>query len=255
MPELLPDATNQAEEVGSDYNNAMEFFSIYDTIQIGKLASGPSSYASYADFAAHQQHHFFNVRNYGEVGLAFTNRETKDQMSFVFQIQSIGLSFHGMLGRSNVSGIPDDDAGALAEMLFLKELPRHCGARLKVREDFKLLNTVELMPEGVGPFGLSFSQFGTQNAMTTATGGRAQLRNRFRYAKDTMINVPRGATFLLELELSDYARELFAQIPGPVNYAFAAEAGNNVKFGKLSTIRASIAGRRFVQQRNELHFG
>jgi len=258
MPEMLPEAepmTAQDSRVlkGNDYMNAVEFFAIYDQIQIGRAARGPSSFTSYANFAAQQQHHFFNVRNYGEVGLAFTNRETKDQMPFTFQIQSIGISFHAMIGKENLQEA-DNDASALSDMLFMKELPRHCGARLKVREDYKLLNTVELLPEGVGPFGLSFSPYPGQNAMTSASNGRSQLRNRFRYDKTTMINVPRGATFLLELELSDYARELFQNVPGPAQYLFT-RGQTSVDFPKLSTIRASIAGRRSVQQRNELHFG
>lgn len=255
MPELLPEAQSpnrQNTQIVSDYKNAMEFFAIYDTIQIGGAARGPSSYANYADFAAIQQHHFFNVRNYGEVGLAFTNRETKDQMPFAYQIQSIGISFHAMLGRTERSTGPTD-AAILEEMLFIKELPRHCGARLKIREDYKLLQTVELMPEGAGPFGISFNPTAYQGAMTSATQGRSQLRNRFLYDEGTMINVPRGATFLLELELSDYVRNLIAAFSGPPSYEFLLDQGL-VTVPKLSTIRASIAGRRFVQQRNELHF-
>lgn len=134
------------------------------------------------------------------------------------------------------------------------------GLRLRVRQDEKLLHTCYLAPEGVGPYGIVGGIGGFQDGMaanpaslTSLTQGQPFLDNRWKFPSP--IGIPRGATFSVEIELSEYGRDLLSILCGPEEYNFNCGGQDSKQIGACSTIRCSLIGKRGVQQRNELHYG
>jgi hypothetical protein len=241
------------------YQNVREGWALYDTILIGKGQAdrGPGWFNTYTDFGSRQRHSFFNVRNQGEVGLAYNNLETKDQMPYVFHLYSIGISYSAAIGIPYpLQGtVTEAQYNGVSDALFIKELPAHVGLRLRVRQDEKLLHTCYLAPEGAGVYGnLVVNQPGGANTQsyTSATQGEPLLGNRWRFP--TPIAIPRGATYNVEIELSEYGQEMLEAICGPGSYVFECEEGEPVILGACSVVRCSLMGKREVQQRGELHY-
>lgn len=240
---------------GPNYKNITEAWPIYDTIVIDQDTMKPEWFQSYVHFASQQNHSFFNVRNRGEVGDAYTNMETKDQMPFVYHIYSIGLQFIAPPGHPEPEGVSEQaDDNFLVDLLWCSFIQNHVGLKLRVREDEKLLSNGMLLPPGSGPstFGNFSSNSTTMYSVTTGiTPGMPTLSNRFNFPRP--IEVPRGATFSVEMILSQYAQVLCNAMPGPTAYNFDYGQGQ-VEVNKQALIRCSLFGKRAVQQRGELHY-
>ena len=242
-----------AEEV-TNYQNAVEAWPLYDTVQIGKGLISPVGYASYADLP--QKIPFFNVRTEGEVGSAMCNLESKDSLAFGYRLHSVGLMF-----RPPTAIIPkryESNAGsnAAVPLLFAQDIPQRCALRLQIRQDDKLLANAYLAPEGTGPYGFGLAlgidpilgpSFAWSNNVTT---GEPMLSNRWTF-KEPLI-MPRGCTFRAYLEIDDYGKSLLAGFSGPSAYEFTNETGQFTVPAR-ALIRVSLIGKREVQQRNALH--
>jgi len=248
----------QSREVQKRYDNAVEAYAIYDVAQIGEDVEGVAGYSSYSALAGPAKIPFFNVRNQGEVGLAYNNLDTKDSMPFVFHCYTLGVAFAAP--TQVVESVGPDGSGqnnATANAQFVQAIPYHCGLRLKIRQDEKLLHTVHFAPEGAGPYGMAFGldisqgPAGLDNVLglTSQTQGEPLLTNRWPFPKG--ISIPRGATYTVELEFSEHAKRMLNAMPGPGNYRFRTEQGETL-VPAHSLIRVSMFGAREVQQRNEL---
>lgn len=245
-----------------EFENAVEGWALYDTILVckGLGNKAPGWFNSYAEVSQRNKLPFFNVRNQGETSLAYNNLETKDQMPYAFSLMSIGVSFEAPAQSEHVTASdPEAPAGprlgnASEDILFVKEIPRHVGLRLRVRQDDKLLHTVQLAPEGAGIYGV-LQGAGGSGTITGATNGMPQLGNRWTFP--TPIGIPRGATYSVELELSEYARTVLGAMCGPTKWTWDCDgAGTDlVEVPACASIRVSMVGVREVQQRNALHFG
>jgi len=166
---------------------------------------------------------FFNVRNSGEVGIPYTNLETKDQMPFVYRASSIGVHFSAPLGIGEKwfpgESYPVGWANPLSHALFVQEIPRHVAIRFKVMQDEKLISNVLLTPAGIGMHGIAgVAAIAANNVaftgITSGQHGQPFLGNRYPF-KEGPIEIPRGATFSAELEFSEYARQLLVNMKGP----------------------------------------
>lgn len=255
--------------------NVAEACAVYDTVQIRRDIPRDSNigFPSYAALGAKGKIPFFNVRNSGEVGHAMTNLETKDQWPYAMDVYSLGVRFsapHGVLERFALpsQGAPEGlgSSNPMVHALFVQEIPLFAGLRWKVMQDEKLLHTAYLAPEGSGPFGIvgppavgfGFGEGGggVQGLMTAQTQGQPQLSNRWKFP--IPIGVPRGATCALEIEFTDYARTLLANMVGPGLYQMNADPLSqtpppNVDVPACATIRVSLIGKRYVQQRGMIH--
>lgn len=244
------------ENMVPEYQNVTEAWEIHDTILIGPVAVNeeqkPGWFGSYATFGAQKVHSFFNVRNRGEVGLAYANLQTKDQIPYVFHIYSIGLNFVAPPGAPEES-LETPQRNEITDILFAQTIQNHVGVRLIVREDEKLLNNGMLTPEGAGTFGspLAFGPSTNTLSNTAVTPGNPQLGNRFPFP--TPIAIPRGATFSVEIELSSYAQQLLTAVPGPTLYTFD-NGQTTTTVPKKAIVRCSLIGKRAVQQRGALHY-
>lgn len=256
-----------AEEAAAaaQFTNAVEFFPIYDTVQIREeLTKGENKiygFTSYAQLAAKQKVPFFNVRNSGEVGIPYTNLETKDQMPYVYRATSIGVHFSAPLGIPEQwfqgETLPIGWANPLSHALFVQEIPRHVAIRFKVMQDEKLIANTLLTPAGVGMHGVAGLAGIAQGniaftGVTSGQHGQPFLGNRYPF-KEGDIEIPRGATFSAELEFSEYARALLTQMKGPGLFEFADDPNQPKTVPSCATIQVSLFGKREVQQRNALH--
>lgn len=250
-----------SRKVDKNFNNAVESYAIYDSVQIrGSLGSDAvAGYSSYAALAARSKIPFFNVRNQGEVGLAYNNLDTKDQMAFAFHCYSIGLSFSAPVQCVTPAGALGGSHNPTASAQFVQAMPYHTGLRFKVQQDEKLLHTAHFAPEGAGPYGVALGTDFTGGVVGTAgtasitsqTSGQPLLTNRWPFPKP--ISIPRGATYSVELEFSEFGKELLGALPGPANMIFGSEGDLKTVQG-CALIRCSLFGAREVQQRNELHY-
>jgi len=242
-----------------EYVNAKERFEVHDSIMIGNtksIAGKPGWYDSFSSFAASQKHSLFKQRAISDVGLAYNNMDTRDQMPFAFELTSIGISFAAPLGITGEEFDPVTPANDnnLIGPIWCNDVPRLIGFRLKVRQDEKLLHCCELAPEGAGSVGAMgvAAGGGALNVMTNITQSEPDLDNRWPFPEP--IGIPRAASFSVELELSSYCVEMLRTWPQLNDYYFGP-IEQQVRVPSVASIRCSLIGNRFVQQRNELHYG
>lgn len=248
----------QIDPKSPDYRNVTEYYELHDTVCIGLKSSPdveervPGWFPSYNAFGQKATHTFFNVRNIGEAQLAYNNLDTKDQMPFVFHVYSIGLNFIAPPGLPEPE-VAEANFNPVAHVLFAQTIQNHVGVKLKIREDEKLKNNGMLCPEGAGTYGNAVSFGGGVNTLsvTAVTPGMPNLQNRFPFPDP--IEVPRGATYSVEVELSKYAQDLLTALPGPSFYGFDNGSGP-VAIPARAMVRCSLIGKRAVQQRGELHY-
>ncbi len=238
--------------------NVREAISLTDTIQIGPKTTQPAGYGSYRELATLEEIPFFTIRNRTEVGLAYTNKDSKDSLAFPLWIKDIGIHFHAMTPYHSlpvVEGVtpPADTAEFNAGRLFESEIPYHCGFILKVKEDERLAHTVEYAPPGSGAFG--YTAGASPERIQSFNMGYPDLRDRFAFREE--ITVPRNAVVSVVLKLSPYAKELLANMPGPASdlpLCDTADPPGKVLVRRISIIRVTLNGSREVQQRGEYHY-
>lgn len=238
--------------------NVREAISLTDTILIGPKTAQPAGYGTYRELANLEEIPFFTIRNRTEVGLAYTNKDSKDSLPFPLRIKDVGIHFHAMPPYHSlpvVEGVtpPVDTADFNAGRLFESEIPYHTGFVLKVKEDERLAHTVEYAPPGSGSFG--YTAGAAPERIQSFNMGWPSLPNRFAFREE--IDVPRNAVVSVVLKLSPYAKELLAAMPGPFSdlaLCDTADPPGKLLVRRLSLIRVTLNGSREVQQRGEYHY-
>ena len=239
------------------FENAREAWPLYDTMQIGYGVSSPDGVASYAALGQLEEIPFFTVRNRSEVGLAYTNKESKDSTPFVYYLHSIGVEFRSSGNYNEASEVPTViEIGAMnSNRVFEQIMPYHVGMILRVREDEKLASTVEFAPPGMGLNG--WTAGAVPNLYQSANQGWPSMGNRFQFPDP--IAIPRSTVVSVSLKLSKYAKTLCAHMLGPqageitlVDDPDNPQAGYGVPANAL--IRVTLNGFRDVQQRGALHY-
>jgi len=241
--------------------NVRENFPLYDTIAIrSDIPSGSNE--GFASFAALSQQNvipFFTTRNRSEYGTAVTNKDTKDALSFAYDIYSIGVEFFTPQNpiEERAAGTPPtftDIQWAIQALpsLFDDVIRRHTAFILRVREDDKLVAVADLLPSGYGVVG---GWHAPGNSPIVGHGqGWPHLDNRFGYKEP--IKVPRNCVIRVDCEFDNWARKALAALPMFRNYylgPFNPDTGVGVEFAAAASIRVSLMGKREVQQRGELH--
>jgi hypothetical protein len=241
------------------FMNAIEPWAIYDTIQIREdLPKEKWGYPSYATLGAARRWGFFDQRKASEVGIAYTNRDSNEALEFAFEIFSMGVRFVAPEGKvEEVFAGPLGPDNPKINMIFSRMIMEHVGFRLKVSQDEKLIHSCYLAPDGLGPGNVSV--LGTNAALSiydvgsySNTNGDPHPSGRWKFP--TPLEMPRGVTFKIEMEPSDYCAELLQAMWGPSGYTFSDPDGPDVSVASCALIRVDLFGRRGVQRRNSLHF-
>lgn len=245
------------EATGRQFENAREAWPLYDTLQIHQDMTDPKGIPSYFALSQLEEIPFFTVRNRSEVGLAYTNKESKDATPFVYYLHSIGIECRSQGNFTELKETPtaEDIAAMNSARVFEQIIPYHIGAILKVREDEKLATTVEFAPAGMGLY--SYTAGAVPALVHASTIGWASLGNRFQFPDP--IAIPRNTVLAVTLKLSAYARYLLSHMVGPGAVIPlvddpTSEAPAELIVKANSLIRVTLNGFREVQQRGELHY-
>lgn len=244
------------EAVARPAVNVTEAWCLYDTLQIRKDAKDVEGYTTYRALSALEEVPFFTTRNRSEVGLAYTNKDSKEALPFAFHIYSLGVSF---VAAPPLAKLPEGEIPPTAEQIaewdsgriFEAIMFRHCGVTVKVREDERLAHTVELAPPGTGGF---FYTAGAAPSMVQAFNqGWPDLANRWKFPEP--IRVPRNTIVKADLRFSGYAKTVLNRMVGPGDMdLYNSETQAKIAVPRCSMIRVSLIGKREVQQRGELHY-
>lgn len=243
----MPDPKTMTEQEAFTYRER-EAAMIYDTFVISKNLADLSLNADkekYADLFVLDKIPFFTNQNHTRsiVGEAYAGQDVATLLQTGFDVFSLGIAF-----LPPCTATPDEVANpeeAISSHIFACELPKHCGAIFRVRENEKLV-----VPCLAAPSGMGFGGGGliTDNPdLTTFTGnvvGEPALRNRFIFPEPVLLKKDDYCS--LTITLTPYARALTAQMPGPGEYAFKGADGKpySVPIPKRAMILVSLMGRR-----------
>lgn len=252
----------------SQYANVVENWPLYDSIVIcqefyGSEANVPGWYTTFNLFGDRERHSFFKNRTAGIAGEAYCNLQSGDSLDFAYLIDSVGIEI--TCPPSNDSELSDVDGDGensasqdhILPQWWRADFPRHCGIQLKVQQDVRWEGPAMSAPSGVGAAldGMSFNQnavsiFGEIPYMLSqTTQGVPLLSNRQPFPEP--IGVPRTGTVELVLEIGPWARRILTNIYGPNQIYF--NGGTPAFIPSRYIIRASLFGRRLVQQRAQYH--
>lgn len=273
--------TQELRAAFKDPESVIEAASLYDTIILSRLFYGQEStvrgwFTTFAAMAASPDIRFFKVRTEGTAGLAYCNQQSADSMDFPFMAYTMGLTFFGP--ASNMIGdvtYHEDEGGpgpTTASNLdpsiphfWQFDLPRHAAIALKTNQDVRAEVAAYAAPPGYGPMGggaafeLPLPEHGAtllrQHAQINSFGtqGVPALTNRYKFP--VPIIIPKNATIEGMLYLSTYARDVLANLTGPLDYIF--QTGDttviNETFPMRFGVQMSLFGYRLVQQRGQYH--
>jgi len=254
---------------GIDYSNVRENWPLFDTVLVGLNArdeqTTPGWFTTLAAMGAANQLYFFNQRTRAD-GLAYCNLDTRDQMPYAFIIKSMGVRFFATYQTENPAIDPADVSWWLENQvphIFLADLPDHCSVRMQIQQDDVLKTNVPLCPSGYGPVGGGYGQASPNSQFAVAadksysaiTQSTAHITNRWKFP--TRIKVPRNAALSVELQFSEYGRQLLlAMVKQNTQDMFsghghAADVDHDSK--TFYGIQVSLIGQRLVQQRGAYH--
>lgn len=264
--QYIPEGT----PAGFNPQNVVETYPVYDTLLVGPFMADQHLghkyvplkwYESFAALALEEEWPFLDVRNISDVGLAYTNVESKDSFPWAFKAITIGVQFFTAYGAfPDIQAEPPFQAGDYgACQIWQVNLWEHVGLVFEVRDDQKLKTTVELTPSGTGPYGQSILGGTILGGGSTVGGtsciGEPVLANRWRFPD--WIDIPRGCKARILLKPSTYARYLLACMNGPYSWPMKSkdpQATEPILVDALVGVRVSLFGKREVQQRGELHY-
>jgi hypothetical protein len=252
---------NQALQVARPPMNAMEMWSLYDTVLIGNGMKdlGRKWYDTFAELGSENEVPFFNQRNRSTVGVPYNSFDSAEQISFGFECHSIGVEWYAPVISETQNGLSPAPASNSNPQMFM-ELLKHASFRLQVSQDEKLLINALGAPGGGGLAG-STVQTAVNDPEVQAysyqnvSNGVARLQNRFHFAEP--IRIPRNRNIAGWIEFSNYGQEVLKRMPDPEVIDFSYSQGEPVEDHQVSAVymlRVSMIGKREVQQRNNLHF-
>lgn len=253
-------ATRGFENVGENWN-------YYDTVLVGAYANNMQFhdgwFSTFAAVGGAVNLPFFNVRNRNH-GLAYNNQDTRDQTAFAYRIFTIGVSFFAPscpLYQTAVGGPVGPEV--TQTQLWELELPKHASLTLQVQQDERLAIASLMTPPGYGAIGGGVSQGDPEAAWTGAppntslwnfTQGTPELTNKWGFRNP--IEVPRRANISVNIQFSEYGRNLLQDLAGPNSYSFwsgGSLPGNWLYKPAFFGIQVSLGGQRLVQQRGQYH--
>jgi hypothetical protein len=251
-----------------EFVNVGEHWPLVDTVIIGTDSNGEQKVPGWMNTLATlgQANHlyFFNSRSRAD-GLAYCNTDTRDKMPYAFKLYSLGVRFFATMQTEG----PDPDATAdwwtsnYVPHIFMVDLPRHCSCTLQVQQDDVLKTTVPLVPAGYGPVGGAYGRGSPNSAFSMAvdksysaiTQSTAHITNRWSFP--TEIQIPRTASFSIDLRFTEYARQLLQAMTKYNTQDAVSGNGHAENLGHQSKtyygIQVTLIGERLVQQRGELH--
>lgn len=247
------------------FQNVEEDFDYYDSIvvyhDLAELTQQtPGWFNSLPAVAGPGNLNFFDVRNKANTDLAYCNVETRDMTAFAMRIQKMAVQFWAPSNKflrwlsENAGAQAFYDA--YAATFWCTDLPRHCSVTLRVQQDERLKTTSMMVPSGYGPTLGASGQLGLHGQGVHSVGvnhfvssnGQAHLQNQWPFPE--AIEVPRRAQLSVQLNINEYGRQALAALPAlGGHYLMAVDDLIHMPFG----ITVSISGKRYVQQRGELH--
>lgn len=252
-----------------NFLNVQESWPIYDTLIVcpslyGPEASVPGWFTTFAAMSARQDHSLFKTRSEANAGLYYNNQQSQDRTDFAFKAFSLGLRFFApanrvefAVGSGSPAPLPPWDQSA---HFWTVDLPRHVGVELRIGQDIKLQSTGYRLPSGYG-VAASGAAYGSEGLSAVqkefnfhVSQGVPDISNRFVFRPP--IGIPRNETIEVRLLLSDYARYVLSNMPGPGEMFEAIAVGEGYTYFKNAArygIQASLWGIREVQQRGQLH--
>ena len=247
------------------FYNVAERYTLYDTIAIvGNLTSlakqPPGWYSTFAAFGGGVNHSFFNVRNRGNCEPAYCNMDARDQLSFAFQLQSIGCAFWGCTYATQTEQGETAQRNFIALPLWQCELPLNASLTLRVQQDDKLKINALMASPGYGPTGGGYANYMDDDASLgdnrqpnymAQTQGSPEPKASLPLPNE--INMPRRASIEVRMSLTEYARAMCAWINGPGEALVYNTSLSTVGLDVMYGITVSLNGRRLVQQRGALH--
>lgn len=262
----MPDNTAQRAT-----ENVRENWMIYDTVMITaeRDESVAGWFNNWAAAGAANSWSFFNVRN-RNVGIPYNNQDVRDQMPFAMRIHSIGVSFWAAsMTTFQVwnAGYDDFAYDDVVNHIFANDIPRHCGFTLKIQQDERLKITVPMVPAGYGPHG---DGWGRGSVAYNGAPGVAPIsvlpdvalnvqsssspHMAHRWAFPNPLEVPRRASLSVDIQATEYAKQLLqAMPPSTFMVAGAEDETTGTMIHDLAGIQVSIMGDRLVQQRGQYH--
>lgn len=254
---------------GIDYSNVRENWPLFDTVLVGLDSRAeqttPGWFTTLAAMGSANQCFFFNQRTRAD-GLAYCNLDTRDQMPYAFIIKSAGVRFFATHQSENyavTAGSPQWWVENKVPHIFLADLPDHCSFRMQIQQDDVLKTTVPLVPAGYGPAGGGYGQASPGSQFTVAvdksysavTQSTAHITNRWKFP--TRIKVPRNAALTVELQFSEYGRQLLQAMTKQNTQDLISGNGHAEDIDHDSKtfygIQVSLIGQRLVQQRGAYH--
>jgi hypothetical protein len=228
------------------FNNVEQDFMLWDRVCIG--ADVPTNingwYTSFAAMAASDVPiSFFNQRQEGEVGTAYTNMKKKTGLDWPAKFDSMGIRFL-YPDPVNVDMYDGDRAAA---KIFREVLPEHLSLGLYIGgADDKILSLLPAYaPGGYGP--VSNQSGPTASYASTGTMGVAIAGNRWLWLKKALM-LPKDISIEVRFQLTTKGKQILAllNIPQPIEFL----AGT---FSNWAIMEVCLRGTRQVQQTGEWH--
>jgi len=252
------------EVLSPKFTNVGENWKLYDTVLIGDYAEDMDFhvgyFTTYAALGAANVIPFFNVRNRNH-GLAYNNQDTRDQLPYVFHIYSIGVTFWTP-STTDYAAYDPAIVGAQVKNhhIFSVELPKHASLLLKTNQDERVELSALMAPAGYGIAMGGLAQGDPEASYTypnvshfNFNQGIAEWGNVWGFRKP--LEIPRTANLSVEINFSEYARQLLQGMIGPHYQPMQDVANDNSFFGAASCsgIQVTLQGKREVQQRGQYH--
>lgn len=254
---------------GLDYANVKENWPLFDTVLVGlnqrDEQDTPGWFANLNAMGQANQLYFFNQRTRAD-GIAYCNLDTRDQMPYAFIIASAGVRFFASYQTENpaiTAGASDWWLENVVPHAFLTDLPNHCSFRLQIQQDDILKSCVPLVPAGYGPVGGGYGQTSPISEFSVAadkcysavTQSTAHITNRWKFP--TKIKVPRNAALTVELQFSEYGRQMLQAFTKQNTQDAFSGNGHAQDIDHDSKtfygIQVSLVGQRLIQQRGRYH--
>jgi hypothetical protein len=250
------------------FMNVREQWLLYDSVGVFnstgyQLPRIPGWFLTFAAMGAANEIDFFNVRN-RNVGLMYTNQDSRDNMPYGFRCTSIGISMWAMCftqaptWATDTAFSPDDNVAHI----WQNDLPRHASITFRVQQDDILKCTALMAPPGYGPVGSGYSRGSPTLLPTDQSNGFDMSANVItqgnpfvtcRWTFPLSIDIPRRATLNVKLKWSEWARQLLAVLPQGLEF-FGIQDGDDIMgMPSFAGIQCSLAGERLVQQRGQHH--
>lgn len=250
--------------MNQEFMNVKENWTIHDTVLLyppSKLRGPQPStiqgwFGSWAALAGANDHPFFNVRN-RTIGLYWNNQDVRDTFAYAYELESAGIRFFASTMSMKIDGDDVQKFDNVTPHIWVCDMPYHASAVVTIQQDERLKANVAMLPSGHGIQGDGYGagQFvipGDPGFVAEASHydsmnqGVTEMSRRWVWPLS--IGVPRRANFSLKIVFSEYAKDVIANF----NQGWTLTNSGN-RYYPIAGIQVTLKGKRFVQQRGELH--